>query len=121
MTYSILLLGANTTLGVQVAKCLARRAQEFDRVAALTPPTARERENEAKHAPEEVEVITGSLTDRNSYRGFDVLISTVEDDRSATQEDYIEAAIAGGVRHFYPAECEPLWPPCSHRIWLTVD
>ncbi|KIW70796.1 hypothetical protein PV04_03036 [Phialophora macrospora] len=101
MTYSILLLGVTTSLGHKVVRSLALRAQDFGRIAILTDGDT---ENEARAASNGLECIAGSLTDPNSYRGFDVVLSMVEDDVCAAQKEYIDAAIGGCVKHFYPAE-----------------
>jgi hypothetical protein len=103
MPYSILLLGVTTMLGQKVARSLALRAQDFGRIAILT---GGDTEKEARAASNELECIAGSLTDPNSYRGFDVVLSMVEDDVCAVQKEYIDAAIVGCVKHFYPAECQ---------------
>src|ERR1700761_3517716 len=39
--------------------------------------------------------------------GFDIVISAVGDALCMNQPKYMDAAFAGGVRHFYPAECRP--------------
>jgi hypothetical protein len=104
MTYAILLLGVTTALGHNVAKQLSLYAQDLARVAVLIPPT--DTKKETKLASGGLEGVYGSLTDPNSYQGFDVVVSTVEDDLCNAQKEHIGAAIAGGVKHFYPAECE---------------
>jgi aspartate-semialdehyde dehydrogenase len=108
MTYSILLLGATTTLGQRIAKCLALRAKDFSRTAVLIPSNSGDDATTgARHDPDGFEVIVGSLIDPNSYNGFDIVVSAVGDDLCLTRDEHINAAIAGGVRHFYPTECEP--------------
>ncbi|KAJ9603327.1 hypothetical protein H2200_012105 [Cladophialophora chaetospira] len=104
MTYSILLLGASTSLGRKVSKCLATHAQYLTRIAVLSPGADADIREEGGDASNRLEHIVGRLNDPTSYQGFDIVVSTIDDDDSAAQKEYFDAAIVGGVRHFYPAE-----------------
>lgn len=60
--------------------------------------------------------------------GFDIVISAVGDALCAKQPEYIDAAIAGGVKHFYPAECTSPFPSLSTtfnsmqtNLFLRID
>ncbi len=112
MALSILLLGGTSTLAHKVAKDLKLQAHVFARVAALTPSIDTDTKRELKTSSV-LEHIFGSPADLESYQGFDVVVFMVEDDLCAAQKEYIDAAIAGGVKHFYPAECQ-LRPLLSH-------
>ncbi|KAJ7767266.1 hypothetical protein B0H16DRAFT_1521506 [Mycena metata] len=51
-----------------------------------------------------IEVVQGSFLDFKCYQGFDVVISLAGNAVMRLQPAMIEAAIEGGVRHFYPSE-----------------
>lgn len=117
MTYSILLLGASSALGRKVSKYLAIYTQQFTRIAALSlvadagagQATVNEEEQQTKY-------INGRPTDSASYQGFDVVVSMVEAEDDSLRMKYIDAAVAGGVKHFYSAECQPCLLIATCRI-----
>jgi hypothetical protein len=41
-----------------------------------------------------------------TFEGFDIVIFAVGGTITIKQIEYIDAAIEGGARHFYPTECE---------------
>ena len=106
MAYSVLLLGATTRLGRNVSRHMTIQAHSFSRVAILKTPAESGTNREAKDASVTLESIYGDLGDPASYRGFDIVVSTLEEALCAKQTEYIDAAFARGVKHFYPAECE---------------
>ena len=106
MPFSILLLGATGTIGLKISKELALQKDQFSRAGFLTPMADAGPEKEAKYAAIELERIVGSLSDPQSYEGFDIVVSAVGDALCGKQKDYIDAAFAGGVKHFYPGECQ---------------
>ncbi|KAH6665717.1 hypothetical protein B0J14DRAFT_660416 [Halenospora varia] len=104
MTYSILLLGATGTIGSLIAAELANHKNRLKRVAFLTTTADAGPEKETKYAAVKLERAVGSLSDPESYKGFDIVISAVGDDLCPHQPEYFDAAIKAGVRHFYPTE-----------------
>ena len=78
----------------------------FAKVAVLVPFSEIDEEGHAELIPPEVMRIVGRPTDSEVYRGIDIVVSAVEDELCFAQAEYLDAAIAGGVKHFVPAECE---------------
>ena len=113
MAYSVLLIGAATPLGLKVSQQLALRTYRFSKVAVLTPHAVTDSGTEAKSASPGLEHVDGSYAEPGSYKGFDIVVCTLEDGLCAKQREYFDAAVAGGVKHFYPAECEPRCEPYS--------
>ncbi|KIX96718.1 uncharacterized protein Z520_07437 [Fonsecaea multimorphosa CBS 102226] len=107
MAYSVLLLGATSRVGRKTLKELALHRQHFSRVAFLLPPSDSAYQKEIEYGRTTLECIVGSPSDSKSYQGFQIVISTVEDDVCAKQTEYAEAAFAGGVKHLYSAEYGP--------------
>ena len=127
MTYSVLLPGATGFIGHKIALQLADHKQSLGRAAFLTPRANGGQEKEDKYAKVPLERIVGTLEDKSSYEGispifqpimsapncqsgFDIVISAVGDALCMNQPKYMDAAFAGGVKHFYPAECK-----CAHH------
>ncbi|OQV09700.1 hypothetical protein CLAIMM_13792 [Cladophialophora immunda] len=118
MAYSVLLLGATSRVGSKTLEELALQREHFSRVAFLLPPPDTPYQ-ETEVAPTTLERIHGNPSDSGSYHGFQVVVSAVEDKSWAKQEEYAEAAFAGGVKHFYPAECESCFP--SNKTYRAAD
>ncbi|KAJ9607944.1 hypothetical protein H2200_008023 [Cladophialophora chaetospira] len=96
---SVLLIGASGALGKPLLEELIRQKHLFKRVAILTAPDRASKFNDS-----EVEVIPGSLYDAKSYRGFTHVISAVGNALMVLQPAMVEAAVTGGVKHFYASE-----------------
>jgi hypothetical protein len=117
MPSAILVLGAASPIGRKVSTELALQRHQFSRTAFLThvAAAAAGAGEESRYATIDLDRVVGSFSDPNSYRGFDVVLSTTDEDDDGhscaqQQTEYIDAAFAGGVRHFYTNECEPLDP-----------
>ncbi|KAF2166486.1 hypothetical protein M409DRAFT_23124 [Zasmidium cellare ATCC 36951] len=104
MSPSILLLGATGTIRSKISLQLSLHANNFARVAFLTALADTGPSKEQKYASVPLERVVGSLTDPSSYTGFDIVIFAVGDDLCGKQIQFVDAAVEGGVRHFYPAE-----------------
>jgi len=102
MAPSVLLIGASGTLGVYVVEELLLRKFSFSRIAILSDPAKASKFEDARKNG--IEIILGSYLDTNSYKGFDTVVSLVGNAIMRLQPAMIEAAIAAGVRHFYPSE-----------------
>ncbi|KAJ7472622.1 hypothetical protein FB451DRAFT_1339488 [Mycena latifolia] len=91
MALSILIIGAGGSLGLPLT-----------RVAILSDPAKAHKFTDAQENG--IEVVLGSYLDFKSYAGFDVVLSLVGSALMRLQPAMIDAALAGGVRHFYPSE-----------------
>ncbi|KAJ7664762.1 hypothetical protein B0H17DRAFT_951904 [Mycena rosella] len=80
---------------------LAQKSK-FGRVAVLSDPTKAARFAEIQEKG--IEVVAGSFLEAKSYEGFEVVISLAGNAAMKLQPAMIEAAIAGGARHFIPSE-----------------
>jgi hypothetical protein len=113
MPYAVLLLaGASGDLGQRIARELALQRRQFSRVAWLLYPRDRpdaRKEEEASSAIATLEQVTGEWSEPRSYRGFDIVVSAVGEDLCLEQKVHMDAAVAGGVKHFYPEECEHVY------------
>ncbi|KZF25654.1 NAD(P)-binding protein [Xylona heveae TC161] len=102
MAPSVLLIGASGSLGVPLVEEFIRQKSKFERIAILADPSrAKKFEDVQKRG---IDVVTGSFLDPNSYKGFSVVISLAGNPIMRLQPAMIEAAVAAGVRHFYPSE-----------------
>jgi len=111
MSYSVLLIGATGSLGSSIAKKLAKYKSQLSRVAYLTAAGDSTPEKEARYKLIPLERVVGDFRDPETYCGFDILISAVNNKALLDQIDYFEAAFAGGVKHIYPSECKS----CIHN------
>jgi aspartate-semialdehyde dehydrogenase len=105
MTFSVLLVGATGFIGSKFAAELAAHKNQFKRVAFLAASTDNA-EKEARYAKVPLERVKGGPESAASYKGFDIVLSAVGDDLCARQGVYFDAALEGGVKHFYPGECK---------------
>ncbi|KAJ7111849.1 hypothetical protein C8R44DRAFT_254102 [Mycena epipterygia] len=102
MAPSVLIIGASGALGRPLVEEFQRHKSRFGRIAILSDPAKAHRFTEVqKHG---IEVILGSFLDFKCYQGFDVVLSLAGNPVMRLQPGIIEAAVAGGVRHFYPSE-----------------
>ncbi|OCL11537.1 NAD(P)-binding protein [Glonium stellatum] len=103
MAPSVLLIGAGGAFGQPLTEEFIRKRSKFDRIAILA--ATEEKTSKFKYAQEDgVEIVIGSFLDPNVYKGFSHVISTVGNSIMRLQPGMIEAAIIGGVQHFYPSE-----------------
>ncbi|KAJ6572635.1 hypothetical protein B0H10DRAFT_2168683 [Mycena sp. CBHHK59/15] len=102
MAPSVLIIGASGSLGRPLVEEFQRQKSRFNRVAILSDPDKGYKFADVNK--NEIEVVMGSFLDSNSYKGFDVVLSLAGNSVMRLQPAMIEAAIAGGVRHFYPSE-----------------
>lgn len=107
--YSVIIIGATGTIGTKLSHELSVQKSAFRRAAFLTPLADAGPEKEARYAKVGLERIVGSLSDPESYKGFDIVISAVGDDLCPKQAEFIDAAFAAGVKHFVPGECESVF------------
>ncbi|KAJ7218252.1 hypothetical protein B0H12DRAFT_1153261 [Mycena haematopus] len=99
---SVLIIGASGSLGRPLVEEFQRQRARFNRVAILSDPTKIHKFDQVQKNG--IEVISGSFLDFKCYQGFDVVISLTGNGAMRLQPAIIEAAIAGGVSHFYPSE-----------------
>jgi hypothetical protein len=115
---SVLLIGANGALGRPILQELQRKMSLFSRIGVLTAP-----DRVSNFAGMDLEVQSSSLFDAATYAGivkslnpasnslltgfcsgFTVVISAVGNDLMILQPAMVDAAVKGGVRHFYASE-----------------
>lgn len=106
--YSVIILGATGIIGLELVKQFSVQKSHFKRLAFLTALADAGPEKEARYSKveQQLERVVGSFSDPASYKGFDIVISVVGDDLCAQQHEFIDAAFAAGVKHFFPGECE---------------
>ncbi|KAJ6449797.1 hypothetical protein C8R45DRAFT_123869 [Mycena sanguinolenta] len=102
MAPSVLVIGASGSVGEPLVKEFQRQRSRFGRVAILSEPSKAHKFSAAQNNG--IELVLGSFLDFKCYQGFDVVISLAGNTFQRLQPAMIEAAVAGGVRHFYPSE-----------------
>ncbi|KAF8181970.1 hypothetical protein K438DRAFT_2168410 [Mycena galopus ATCC 62051] len=102
MAPSVVIIGASGTVGRPLVQEFLKNKTSFGRIAVLADPTKVSRFTDVQS--QGVEVVVGSFLEANSYKGFDTVISLTGNTAMKLQPGMIDAAIAGGVRHFYPTE-----------------
>ncbi|KAF8148979.1 hypothetical protein K438DRAFT_2086952 [Mycena galopus ATCC 62051] len=102
MAPSVIIIGASGTVGRPLVQEFLKNKTGFGRIAVLADPTKVSRFTDVQS--QGVEVVVGSFLEANSYKGFDTVISLTGNTAMKLQSGMIDAAIAGGVRHFYPSE-----------------
>ncbi|KAJ7760311.1 hypothetical protein DFH07DRAFT_884076, partial [Mycena maculata] len=102
MAPSVIIVGASGTVGRPLVQEFLKNKTGFRRIAVLADPTKVSRFTDAQS--QGVEVVVGSFLEANCYKGFDTVISLTGNTAMKLQPGMINAAIAGGVRHFYPSE-----------------
>ncbi|KAJ7735988.1 hypothetical protein B0H16DRAFT_1380270 [Mycena metata] len=102
MSLSVLVVGASGSVGEPLMKEFQRQRSRFRRVAILSIPSKAHKFSPAQ--TNGIDLVLGSFLDFKSYEGFDVVISLAGSTLQRMQPAMIEAAVAGGVRHFYPSE-----------------
>ncbi|KAJ7617274.1 hypothetical protein FB45DRAFT_1063770 [Roridomyces roridus] len=99
---SVLVIGASGSVGAPLVKEFLRQRSRFGRIGILADPSKAHKFEDAKKGG--VEIVVGSFLDYKCYQGFDVVISLAGNTFQRLQPAMIEAAVAAGVRHFYPSE-----------------
>ncbi|KAJ7850263.1 hypothetical protein B0H14DRAFT_3452000 [Mycena olivaceomarginata] len=102
MAPSVLVIGASGSVGEPLVKEFQRQRSRFGRVAILSEPSKAHKFSATQNNG--IELVLGSFLDFKCYQGFDVVISLAGNTFQRLQPAMIEAAVAGGVRHFYPSE-----------------
>jgi len=105
---SVLVVGPTGNVGQAICKELLGLKSQFDRIAALNNTS---RLGDAKKAAvladlqqQGMEVVAGTYTDIDSFRGFDAVVMALGNFNNYLQPQIIDTAAAAGVRHFYPSE-----------------
>ncbi|KAJ7330837.1 hypothetical protein DFH08DRAFT_966591 [Mycena albidolilacea] len=99
---SVLIIGASGTVGRPLVQEFLKHKTSFSRIVVLSDPAKLSRFTDLQS--QGVEVVVGSFLESSSYKGFDTVISLAGNAAMKLQPGMIEAAIAGGARHFYPSE-----------------
>ncbi|KAJ6528933.1 hypothetical protein B0H19DRAFT_968764 [Mycena capillaripes] len=102
MAPSVIIIGASGALGRPIVEEFQRQRARFGNLAILSDPAKAHKFSEVQKSG--IEVVIGSFLDFKCYQGFDVVLSLVGNGAMRLQPGMIEAAVAGGVRHFYPSE-----------------
>ncbi|KAJ7724353.1 hypothetical protein B0H16DRAFT_1698682 [Mycena metata] len=102
MAPSVIVIGASGAVGRPLMKEFLAQKSQFGRIAVLSDPSKVSRFVEVQ--AQGVEVVEGSFLEAKSYEGFELVISLAGNAAMKLQPAMIEAAIAGGARHFIPSE-----------------
>ncbi|KAJ7023155.1 hypothetical protein C8F04DRAFT_1135179 [Mycena alexandri] len=102
MSPPVLIIGASGAVGRPLVHEFLKQKSQFQRIAVSADPAKVSRFADAQKKG--VEVVVGPFLDVSSYKGFDVVLSLAGNAAMKLQPGMIEAAISGGVRHFYPSE-----------------
>jgi uncharacterized protein YbjT (DUF2867 family) len=102
MAISVLLIGASGAFGRPLVEEFISNLSKFSKVGILSDPAKVSRFSDA--AARGIEIVPGSFLDPKAYSGYDTVISLAGNAIMRLQPAMIEAAIAGGVTHFYPSE-----------------
>ncbi|KAJ7889985.1 hypothetical protein B0H13DRAFT_2531580 [Mycena leptocephala] len=87
MAPSVIVIGASGAVGRPLMAEFLAQKSNFGRIAARG-----------------IEIVVGSFLEAKSYAGFDVVISLAGNAALKLQPGMVEAAIAGGARHFISSE-----------------
>ncbi|KAJ6490746.1 hypothetical protein C8R47DRAFT_976968 [Mycena vitilis] len=102
MAPSVLIIGASGIVGRHLIPEFLKHKASFERIGILADPAKASRFAEVQS--QGVEVVIGSFLEASSYQGFDTVISLAGNAIMKLQPGMVDAAIAGGARHFYPSE-----------------
>ncbi|KAF2098630.1 NAD(P)-binding protein [Rhizodiscina lignyota] len=102
MAPSVLLIGASGAFGRPLVEEFINQLSKFDKVGILANPSKVSKF--ANVASRGIHVVPGSFVDPKSYAGYDAVVSLAGNAIMRLQPAMIDAAIAGGVTHFYPSE-----------------
>ncbi|KAH7310702.1 NmrA-like family-domain-containing protein [Stachybotrys elegans] len=99
---SVIVSGAGGNFGSFILEALVNQKHKFSRIAILC--SQERKSNFVQWETKGFELIVGSPTDSTSFQGFDVAISLLGNLGLRLQPKMVDAAIAAGVKHFYPSE-----------------
>ena len=102
MLPSVLLIGASGAFGRPLVEEFITQLHRFRKVGILADPAKVSKFAEV--AKRGIQVVPGSFLEPKSYAGYDTVISLAGNAIMRLQPAMIEAAVAGGVSHFYPSE-----------------
>jgi uncharacterized protein YbjT (DUF2867 family) len=120
MAPSILLIGASGSFGRPLVEEFITQLDKFDKVGVLADPSKLSKFAEV--ASRGIKVVPGAFDDPKAYNGYDTVISLAGNSIMGLQTVMIDAAISGGVTHFYPSEYgADLSQPALKDIRYFVD
>lgn len=99
---SVLIIGASGSVGRPLVDEFVNKLDHFSKVGILSSPLSAHKFESDKSRG--IQVVVGSFTDPTSYGGFEIAISLAGNSIMRLQPAMIDAAVAGGVTHFYPSE-----------------
>jgi uncharacterized protein YbjT (DUF2867 family) len=99
---SVLIIGASGNFGAPLVEEFIANLHLFTKVGILTHPAKTARF--ASAASRGIQIVPGSFLSSASYIGYDTVLSLAGNAIMKLQPGMIEAAIEGGVTHFYPSE-----------------
>lgn len=102
MAPSVLLIGASGAFGRPLTEEFIAQLHRFEKVGILSDPSKVAKFDAA--VARGIRVVSGSFLDPRAYAGYDTVISLAGNAIIRLQPAMIEAAVAGGVSHFYPSE-----------------
>ncbi|KAH6723773.1 hypothetical protein DL95DRAFT_522056 [Leptodontidium sp. 2 PMI_412] len=111
---SVLLIGASGWVGPYFSAEFLQQKDKFARLAILSD--ASKVSKFAKEAAAGIEIVVGSYLEPASFKGSTTVICMLGNEPMKLQPHIIDAAIAGGVTHFYPSE---FGSDLSHPVALT--
>ncbi|KAK7032679.1 NAD(P)-binding protein [Favolaschia claudopus] len=99
---SVLIIGGSGAVGRPLVEEFVKSKEKFGRIGVLSDAL---KVSKFSELPKQgIEVVVGSFLEAASYKGFDTVICVCGNAAMKLQPGIIDAAIAGGVRHFYPTE-----------------
>jgi uncharacterized protein YbjT (DUF2867 family) len=102
MAPSVLLIGASGAFGRPLVEEFIVQLGKFEKVGILTEHSKMDKF--AGAALRGIHLVSGSFVDPKAYAGYDTVISLAGNAIMRLQPAMVDAAIAGGVSHFYPSE-----------------
>ncbi|KAH8900850.1 NAD(P)-binding protein [Thozetella sp. PMI_491] len=102
MAPSVLLIGASGAFGRPLVQEFITHLSKFDKVGILADPSRVSKFSDV--ATSGIVIVPGSFVDPAAYAGYDTVVSLAGNAIMRLQPAMIDAAIAGGVKHFYPSE-----------------
>jgi uncharacterized protein YbjT (DUF2867 family) len=102
MIPSVLVIGGSGFMGKATVEELLSKSDKFAKIGVLSDPSRVAKFDGLKSRG--VEVVVGSYLEAKNYANFDTVLCLVGNALMKIQPGIIEAAAAGGIRHFYPSE-----------------
>lgn len=100
MKPAVLVIGGSGNIGRPVVDHFVEKLSKFSKVGILTTSPSKFAQQQAQG----IQIVEGWFLDPAAYKGYDTVISLVGNSLMRLQPAMIEAAVAGGVTHFYPSE-----------------